>query len=49
VLPGWNTLNSFNLTGNKFVILFANVQNKIKSLGVVDNHIYGLLRNKKYT
>ena len=46
VLPGWNTLNSFNLTGNKFVILFTNVQNKIKSLGVVDNHIYGLLRNK---
>jgi CubicO group peptidase (beta-lactamase class C family) len=45
VLPGWNVLNSFSRNGNVFVVLFSNVQNGVKSLGVVNNHIYMLLRH----
>lgn len=43
VLPGWNTLNSFSKSGSMFVILFSNVQNGVKSFGLVNNHIYMLL------
>jgi CubicO group peptidase (beta-lactamase class C family) len=46
VLPGFNSLNSFSRSGNKFVVLLSNVQNGVKSLGVVNNQIYSLLRNK---
>ncbi|NRD79504.1 beta-lactamase family protein [Bacillus sp. BRMEA1] len=45
VLPGWNVLNSFSRNGNNFVVLFSNVQNGVKSLGVVNNQIYLLLKN----
>jgi CubicO group peptidase (beta-lactamase class C family) len=46
VLPGWNCLNSFSKSGNTYVVLFSNVQNGVKSLGVVNNQIYGM--TKKY-
>jgi CubicO group peptidase (beta-lactamase class C family) len=47
VLPGWNTLNSFSKNGSKYVVLFSNVQNGVKSLGVVNNQIYlMMLRNQ---
>jgi CubicO group peptidase (beta-lactamase class C family) len=46
VLPGWNTLNSFSRNGNEFVVLLSNVQNGVKSLGEVNNQLYGMLRNK---
>jgi CubicO group peptidase (beta-lactamase class C family) len=46
VLPGWNTLNSFSKNGSKYVVLFSNVQNGVRSLGVVNNQIYMMmLRN----
>lgn len=47
VLPGWNVLNSFSRSGNIYVVLFSNVQNGVKSLGVVNNEIYMLLRHIK--
>ncbi|MCQ6278637.1 serine hydrolase domain-containing protein [Bacillus sp. EB600] len=46
VLPGWNTLNSFSKSGSTYVVLLSNVQNGVKSLGVVNNQIYLMLRNK---
>ena len=46
VLPGFNSLNSFSRSGNEFVVLLSNVQNGVKSLGVVNNQIYSILRNK---
>ncbi len=46
VLPGWNTLNSFSKNGSKYVVLFSNIQNGVKSLGVVNNQIYLMLRNQ---
>ena len=43
VLPGFNLENSFNLTGNEYVILFSNVQNGQKSFGVLNQKIYNFL------
>jgi CubicO group peptidase (beta-lactamase class C family) len=45
VLPGWNCLNSFSKNGKIYVVLFSNIQNKLKSLGTVNNQIYISLRN----
>ncbi|CRK83073.1 serine hydrolase domain-containing protein [Neobacillus massiliamazoniensis] len=44
VLPGWNCLNSFSKNGTIYVVLLSNVQNGVKSLGVVNNQIYMLLK-----
>ena len=46
VLPGWNTLNSFSKSGSTYVVLLSNVQNGVKSLGVINNQIYLMLKNK---
>ncbi|MGN9863397.1 serine hydrolase domain-containing protein [Bacillus swezeyi] len=43
VMPGYNILNSFSLTGSRYVILFSNIQNNIKSFGEVNNSIYSIL------
>ncbi|ATH94087.1 penicillin-binding protein [Bacillus glycinifermentans] len=43
VMPGYNILNSFSKTGSKYVILFSNIQNNIKSFGVVNNRIFSIL------
>ncbi|MED1204427.1 serine hydrolase domain-containing protein [Heyndrickxia acidicola] len=43
VLPGYNLLNSFGLRGTKYVVLFSNIQNGVKSLGVVNNQIFMML------
>jgi CubicO group peptidase (beta-lactamase class C family) len=43
VLPGYNLLNSFGLKGTKYVVLFSNIQNGVKSLGVVNNQIFMML------
>ncbi|WP_177177399.1 serine hydrolase [Bacillus sp. MUM 116] len=45
VLPGFNSLNSFSRSGKKFVVLFSNIQNGVKSLGVVNNQIFNIFRN----
>ncbi|NPC90723.1 beta-lactamase family protein [Bacillus sp. WMMC1349] len=45
VMPGYNILNNFSQTGKRYVILFSNIQNNIKSFGAVNNHIYGILNN----
>lgn len=44
VLPGYNCLNSFSKQGNKYVILFSNIQNGVESLGEVNNEIYLKIR-----
>ncbi|MCY8758843.1 serine hydrolase [Bacillus haynesii] len=43
VMPGYNILNSFSLTGSRYVILFSNIQNNIKSFGSVNNRIFSIL------
>ncbi|WFA05478.1 serine hydrolase domain-containing protein [Bacillus sp. HSf4] len=43
VMPGYNILNSFSLTGDRYVILFSNIQNNIKSFGTVNNRIFSIL------
>ncbi|MGG0836940.1 serine hydrolase [Bacillus paralicheniformis] len=43
VMPGYNILNSFSLTGSRYVILFSNIQNNIKSFGNVNNRIFSIL------
>ena len=30
VLSGWNTLNSFSLSGKTYVVLFSNIENGVK-------------------
>ena len=44
VLPGWNCVNSFSKSGNTYVVLLSNVQNGVKSLGMVNNALYSLAR-----
>lgn len=43
VLSGWNTLNSFSLSGKTYVVLFSNIENGVSSFGLVNNHIYELV------
>lgn len=45
VMPGWNCLNSFSKDGNTYVVLLSNIQNNIKSFGVVSNDIYTMVRH----
>ncbi|MCY9159370.1 beta-lactamase family protein [Bacillus atrophaeus] len=46
VMPGYNILNSFSRSGNKFVILFSNIQNNTK-LGQVNNKMYQFLNQEE--
>lgn len=45
VLPGWNGLNSYGKNGKVYVVLLSNIQNNIKSFGIVNNTIYTKLAN----
>ncbi|MGG2093861.1 serine hydrolase domain-containing protein [Bacillus sp. S13(2024)] len=45
VMPGWNCLNSFSKNGSEYVVLLSNIQNNIKSFGVLSNDIYTMIRH----
>lgn len=45
VMPGWNCLNSFSKNGSTYVVLLSNIQNNIKSFGVLSNDIYTMTRH----
>ncbi|MFC7393441.1 serine hydrolase domain-containing protein [Scopulibacillus cellulosilyticus] len=45
VLPGWNGLNSYGKSGKVYVVLLSNIENNIKSFGIVNNNIYTKLAN----
>jgi CubicO group peptidase (beta-lactamase class C family) len=49
VLPGWNCLNSFSKSGSTYVVLLSNVQNGVKSLGLVNNQLYSLARKQSFS
>ncbi|OUB15105.1 penicillin-binding protein [Bacillus thuringiensis serovar yunnanensis] len=45
VMPGWNCVNSFSKNGSTYVVLLSNIQNNIKSFGVLSNDIYIMVRH----
>lgn len=46
IVSGWNVSNSFTHTGKTYIVLMSNVQNNIRSFGVVNNQLYTLLNQQ---
>lgn len=43
IISGWNVTNSISRSGQTYIVLMANIQNNLRSLGQVTNELYGLL------